>query len=123
MKTRNAIAWGFALALAAAAAPAVAQASPSPSPWPWSPEEPQGYYTQTWHNGFRAGEVAANQDMDAKLLPDLRRHADYRKPDLGPISDESFQEGFRFAYQAVADFRLHQIPNQNSAVDGWGPAD
>jgi hypothetical protein len=119
MKTRKAIAWGFALAMAAAAsAPAVAQ---QVSPWPWSPEEPQGYYTQTWHNGFRAGEVAANRDMNAKSTPELSRHADYRNPDLGPISDEVFQEGFRFAYQAVVDFRLYRTASPDSAA--YGPSD
>ncbi len=122
MKTRKAISWGFALAMAAAASgPAVAQVSPSP--WLWSPEEPQGYYSQTWHDGFRAGEVAANLDMNAKNAPDLSRHADYRHPDLGPISDEQFQDGFRFAYQAVVDFRLHRVANPNTAVYGWGPPD
>lgn len=120
MNTRKAMAWGFALAMAAAAStPAVAQASP----WPWSPEEPQGYYSQTWHDGFRAGEDAANHDMTANSTPDLGRHADYRKPDLGPISDEQFREGFRFAYQAVVDFRLYHVANPNRAVYGWGPPD
>jgi hypothetical protein len=120
MNTRKAMAWGFALAMAAAAStPAVAQASP----WPWSPEEPQGYYSQTWHDGFRAGEDNANHDMGANRSPDLGRHADYRKPDLGPISDEQFREGFRFAYQAVVDFRLYHVANPNRAVYGWGPPD
>jgi hypothetical protein len=120
MNTRKAMAWGFALAMAAAAStPAVAQASP----WPWSPEEPQGYYSQTWHDGFRAGEDTANHDMSANRSPDLCRHADYRKPDLGPISDEQFREGFRFAYQAVVDFRLYHVANPNRAVYGWGPPD
>ncbi len=120
MNTRKAMAWGFALAMAAAAStPAVAQASP----WPWSPEEPQGYYTQTWHNGFRAGEDAANHDMTANSTADLSRHAQYRNPDLGPISTEQFREGFQFAYQAVVDFRLHHVANPNRAVYGWGPPD
>jgi len=120
MKTRKTIAWGFALAVAAAtSATAVAQ----PSPWPWSPEEPQGYYSQTWHDGFRAGEVAANRDMNANRPPNLSRHADYRKPDLGPISDERFREGFRFAYQAVVDFRLHHVANPDSEAYGWGPVE
>lgn len=120
MKIQKAIVWGFAAAMAAATcAPAVAQ----PSPWLWFPEEPQGYYTQTWHDGFRAGEVAANQDMSAKSQPDLSRHADYRNPNLGPISDELFREGFRFAYDAVVDFRLHHIANSDSAVYGWGSLD
>ena len=121
MTTRKVNAWGFALAVVAASASAVAQASPTP--WPWCPEEPQGSYEQTWHDGFRAGEIAANQDMSAKSPPDLNRHADYRRPDLGPISDEQFREGFRFAYQAVVDFRLYHVADPNSAVFGWGPAE
>ena len=82
-----------------------------------------GIYTQTWHDGFRAGEDAANHDMSAKSPPDLGRHADYRDPDLGPISREQFREGFRFAYQAVVDFRLHRVTDSDSAVYGWGPPD
>jgi hypothetical protein len=118
MKTRNAIAWGFALVMAgAASASAIGQASP----WPWSPEEPQGYYTQTWHNGFRAGEDAANHDMTANSTPDLGRHAQYQNPDLGPISTEQFQDGFQFAYQAVVEFRLHRAANPNGAE--YGPPD
>jgi hypothetical protein len=120
MKIQKAITWGFFLTLVAVgSAPAIAQVSP----WPWSPEEPQGYYSQTWHDGFRAGEVAANQDMSASDAPDLSRHADYRNPDLGPISDEQFREGYQFAYQAVVDFRLHHVANPDSAAYGWGPAD
>jgi hypothetical protein len=105
----------------AMAATASASAAVHASRWLWSPEEPQGYYTQTWHDGFRAGEVAANHDMSADRRPDLNRHADYRNPDLGPISDEEFQEGFRFAYQSVVDFRLHHIANPDNAAYGYGP--
>jgi hypothetical protein len=120
MKTRKAIVWGSALAMGAAAfAPAVAQESP----WPWSPEEPQGYYAQTWHDGFRAGEDAANHDLSANRPPWPGRHAGYRNPDLGPISDEQFREGFRFAYKAVVNFRLYHVANPSSAAYGYDPPD
>jgi len=117
MRTPGAIVLGLASVLFFAAS---AGAAIKPSPWPWFPEEPQGYYTQTWHDGFRAGEIAANQDMTEKILPDLNRHAGYRNPDIGPISDEEFQDGFRFAYQAVVDFRLHHVVNLDGAAYGWG---
>jgi hypothetical protein len=117
MKVRNALAWGLGLAMASAtAASAVAQASP----WPWSPQEPQGSFTQTWHNGFRAGEDAANQDLNTKTSPDLGRHSDYRNPDLAPVATEEFQEGFRFAYQAVVDFRLHHVSDPNNVASDYG---
>lgn len=120
MRARSAITWGFGLAMAAAP---VALAQASPSPWPWSPQEPQGYFTQTWHNGFRAGEDAANRDLNTKIAPDLSRHADYRNPDLAPIATDQFQEGFLFAYQAVVDYRLHHASNANSAASDYGPSD
>ncbi len=117
-RMKRSIALGFALVMAAAGSSlAVAQASP----WPWFPEEPQGIYTQTWHDGFRAGGVAANRDITAKLLPELNRHPEYRKPDLSPIAAGDFRDGFRFAYQAVVDLRLHRIANPNSVAYGWEP--
>jgi len=120
MRARNAIVRGVGVAIvAAASAVAVAQASPSP----WFPEEPQGYYTQTWHDGFRAGGVAANLDINAELLPDLSRHVEYRNPDLSPMSTEDFQDGFRFAYEAVVDFRVQHIAYPKSAAYGWGAPD
>jgi len=119
VKPGKAIIAGLGLVVTAlAAAPGFAQASP----YPWSPQEPQGSYSQTWHNGFRAGEDAANRDLTAKFSPALSRHADYRQPDLAPIAAEQFREGFRFAYQAVVDYRLHHVANANSAVNN-GPSD
>ena len=114
MRFRRAVSWGLGCVLAAAAN-AVAQASP----WPWSPQEPQGYFTQTWHNGFRAGEDAANHDLNAKFSPDLSRHAEYRNPDLAPVATEQFREGFRFAYQAVVNYRLHQAANPNGVANNY----
>jgi len=111
MKVRSAVTWGLGLAMAAATASAVAQASP----WPWSPQEPQGTFTQTWHNGFRAGEDAANRDLDTKTPPDLSRHAGYRNPDLAPVATEEFQEGYRYAYQAVVNYRLHHVSNPDNS--------
>ena len=60
------------------------------------------------------------RDGGVGVLPDLNRHAGYRNPDIGPISDEEFQDGFRFAYQAVVDFRLHHVVNLDGAAYGWG---
>jgi hypothetical protein len=117
MRFRSAIAWGFGLTMTvAAAATALAQASP----WSWSPQEPQGSYSQTWHNGFRAGEVAANHDLIAKGIPDLSDHADYRNPDLAPVATEQFREGYRFAYQAVVDFRMRHAADPDNQPNDYG---
>jgi DNA-binding transcriptional LysR family regulator len=82
--------------------PALAAQTNDPPPYPWQPEEPQqGYWTQTWHDGFRAGATAANQDVRAKLPPDPERHAHYSKPDLAPVASEEYRAGFVAAYNLV----------------------
>lgn len=112
MKSRSVVsrkcAWMFVLALAAGPPVAIqAQQSPPP-PNPWQPEEPQGHWSQTWHDGFRAGVAAANQDVRAKLRPDPTRHAQFNKPGLGPMESEDFRDGFQYAYSLVCDHAAPQ---------------
>jgi hypothetical protein len=77
-------------------------------PFPWQPEEPQGYWTQTWHDGFRAGATAANADVHDELPPDPERHAQYSQPDLAPMANEDFRDGFQAAYELVRDHFAHR---------------
>jgi len=100
MKTPGAIVLGLASVLFFAAS---AGAAIKPSPWPWFPEEPQGYYTQIWHDGFRAGEIAANQDMTEKIeaLP----QAEKRQAAVSQTGKE--QAGL--AYGEIAEI-LHVVP-------------
>lgn len=79
----------------------------------YPPEEPQGDYSQDWHDGFSAGRTAANDDVQAGLVAKPDRHKEYSRPNLGPMASEDFREGFRYAYQAVYSHFL-QI--------GWRPA-
>lgn len=67
----------------------------------YPPEEPQGDYSQTWHDGFSAGRTAANDDVQAGLVAKPDRHKEFNRPDLGPMASEDFRQGFRYAYQAV----------------------
>jgi hypothetical protein len=102
MKT---VAWLLVAILAGT--PAFAgQARPDP-PNPWQPEEPQGYWSQTWHDGFRAGATAANADVRAELAPDPDRHRLYRQPDLAPMAGEDFRDGYLAAYKLVRDHFGH----------------
>ena len=125
MKRPGSAAWILALALAAGCS-ALANAQQA-SPWLWAPEEPQGYLTQTWHDGFRAGETAANQDLNHDLeakqqpKPDMNRHTDYRSPDLAPVEAEQYQEGFRYAYESVVDHRLNHVSNPNPPDYAYRP--
>ena len=114
MNTRRGILWSVGL-LAAAGLPAIAAAQSAPAPalkYPWQPEEPQGYYTQSWHDGFRAGATAANQDLDQKVKADPDRHRDYTHPDLPPVAGEDFQAGFDYAYRAVVEHRFNPAAGQ-----------
>lgn len=114
MKTGKGILWLLGLLLAAAL-PAMAGAQSAPAPalkYPWQPQEPQGTYTQTWHDGFRAGATAANQDIDQRVKPNPERHATYSHPDLAPIASEQFQAGFDYAYHAVVDHRFNPAAGQ-----------
>lgn len=119
---KKAIPWVLGLAIAAGSATVgFAQA---PFAYNWVPEEPQGPYTQTWHDGFRAGATAANADIqqkiqaDKKLQLDPGRHAMYRHPDLAPIESEEFQAGFSFAYQEVVDHRYYRGGEHNPDDSG-----
>lgn len=122
MNLRKGILWSLGLALAAAVpAIAAAQSAHAPAPalkYPWQPEEPQGHYTQTWHDGFRTGATAANQDLNSKVRPDLNRHVTYDHPDLAPVASEDFREGFAYAYQAVVAHRFS--PDAGQASQGSG---
>lgn len=108
MKPRKGVLLSAGLLLVPAVpAIAVAQSAPAPAlKYVWQPQEPQGYYPQTWHDGFRAGATAANQDIDQKVKADPKRHGDYSHPDLAPVASEDFQAGFAYAYQAVVAHRF-----------------
>lgn len=108
MKIWKAILWSLGLLVAGVPAIAAAQSAPAPAlKYPWQPQEPQGYYTQTWHDGFRAGAAAANLDLEKKIKPDIARHTTYRNPDLAPVASEDFQAGFAYAYQTVVAHRYN----------------
>jgi hypothetical protein len=119
---KKAIPWALGLVIAAGSATMCrAQA---PFAYNWQPEEPQGAYTQTWHDGFRAGATAANADIAQKLQSrknlqlDPDRHTMYTHPDLAPIASEEFQAGFAFAYQEVVDHRYYRGGEHNPADAG-----
>jgi hypothetical protein len=104
MKFHKALPWLFAMALAVGPAVAIhaQQSQQKEPPNPWWPVEPQGPWSQTWHDGFRAGADAANADVKAKRAPDPDRHAQFKQPDLGPMASEDFRDGFRYAYSLVS---------------------
>lgn len=121
---RRALFWVLGLAIAAGGS-SVGFGQAAPFQYNWQPEEPQGPYTQTWHDGFRAGASAANADMEKKLQQhdnsmqlDPGRHATYQHPDLAPIASEEFQAGFAFAYQEVVDHRYYRGGEHNPADSG-----
>lgn len=88
------------------------QAAPQTKPPnPWQPEEPQGHWSQTWHDGFRAGASAANRDAQDEVPLDLARHELYRRPDLAPMASEDFREGYEAAFNQVRE-HLAQIHNR-----------
>lgn len=128
MKTRRGT-FCFAGLLAAAALPAIAIAQSAPPPalkYPWQPEEPQGSYTQSWHDGFRAGATAANQDLEQKVKAAPDRHSDYSHPDLAPVASQDFQAGFAYAYNAVVAHRFNpaagHVPHDSGNYDlDYGP--
>jgi hypothetical protein len=110
MGSTKSLALVFGLALAGISAAAVhAQQQP---PNPWQPEEPQGYWSQTWHDGFRAGADAANQNVRAGQPPSPARSDQFSHPDRAPMAREDFREGFSDGYQAVYD---------HFAQVGWRP--
>jgi hypothetical protein len=69
----------------------------------YPPEEPQGSYPQTWHDGFNSGRDAANHDVEAGVPAKPARHKEYSHPNLAPVASEDFREGFRVGYEAVYD--------------------
>lgn len=125
MKHPGSVRWVLAVILLAGCA-ALARAQQA-SPWLWVPEEPQAYFTQTWHDGFRAGGTAANQDINHDLEakqqpnPNPSRHTDFRRPDLAPVEASQFQEGYRYAYQSVVDHRLYHVSNPNPPDYAYWP--
>lgn len=82
--------------------PQATQNRPEP-PNPWQPEEPQGYWSQTWHDGFRAGASAANRDAHDEVPLDLARHQQYRLPDLAPMATQDFRDGYQAAFNLVRE--------------------
>lgn len=110
MKTSGSLNLLLSLVLIGFSAAAIhAQQQP---PNPWQPEEPQGYWSQTWHDGFRAGADAANQNVRAGQPSNPARSDQFSHPDLAPMAREDFREGFSDGYQAVYD---------HFAQVGWRP--
>lgn len=103
------------LAVILAGARVLAQQAAPPqrpqAPNPWQPEEPQGHWSQTWHDGFRAGASAANRDAHDEVPLSLAKHQQYRHPDLAPMASEDFRDGFEAAFNRVRE-HLAQIQNQ-----------
>lgn len=99
------------VALALAGSSAFAQQTKPKPPNPWQPEEPQGHWSQTWHDGFRAGAAAANADAHAERPLDISQHREYRRPDLAPMAREDFRDGYQEAYDLVRDHMAHEKKN------------
>ena len=110
MKFQKSLPWIFALALAAGPALAIhaQQSQQKEPPNPWWPVEPQGQWSQTWHDGFRAGADAANADVKAQRPSNPASHAQFNKPDLGPMASEDFRDGFQYGYNLVSAHAAQQ---------------
>ena len=95
------------IVVALTAGPAFAQQAipqaPKDPPYPWQPEEPQGHWSQTWHDGFRAGASAANRDAHDEVPLNLSNHQQFRRPDLAPVASQDFRDGYQAAYDMVRD--------------------
>lgn len=128
MEVRTIILWSLGMALPAVL-PGIAAAQSAPKPalqYPWQPEEPQGAYPQAWHDGFRAGATAANQDLDQRVKASPDRHSSFTHPDLAPVASDDFQAGFTYAYEAVVQHRFNPaagtVPHYTANYDlDYGP--
>lgn len=102
MKSRKVLVLLLGLTLVGVLSAAIYAQQPSDKPFnAYAPEEPQGSYSQTWHEGFHIGVNAANDDVKDGLPARPSRHKEFARPDLAPMATEDFQEGFRYGYQAV----------------------
>lgn len=103
MKNRTAIAWIIGLTLASGPVTMAAMAQEGQ----WEPVEPQGQWSDAWHQGFHAGVDAARHDLDAGRQPDPEHHPRFRHPDVPPPMRHDFREGFRRGYHMVVEYRMH----------------
>ena len=103
MRNRTAIAWIIGLTLASGPVTMAAIAQEGQ----WEPVEPQGQWSQAWHQGFHEGVDAARHDLDAGRHPDPEHHEKFRHPDVGPELRHDFREGFRHGYNMVVEHRMH----------------
>jgi hypothetical protein len=104
MKSRKAAVLLLGLSLVGVPSTAIyAQQVTDKTFYAFAPEEPQGSWSQTWHDGFHVGVNAANDDVRGGLASRPSRHKDFSRPNLAPMASEDYREGFNYGYQAVYD--------------------
>jgi hypothetical protein len=97
------------IALSGATMPAAHAVTASPQieiQW-GEPAPPPGNWSEVWHRGFHAGAQAAHHDIEAGRRPDMKRHDDFRHPDVRPDARRDFREGFQHGYRMVYDRDWH----------------
>jgi len=93
------------IALSGAAMPAAHALTASPQlvvQWQ-EPAPPPGNWSDAWHRGFHAGARAAHHDIANGMRPDVKRHGEFRHPDVPPGARHDFRDGFQHGYHMVYD--------------------
>ena len=96
MRNLKAVSWVLGLALAAGPA-MIATAQEGQ----WEPVEPQGQWSDAWHQGFHEGVEAARHDLYNRRHADMDDHQQFKHPDVPHDMRRDFREGFRRGYNMV----------------------